>query len=64
MTLYAYNAWGKLVGAIEDEGDCPAGCETTTDEPPGAPYQDGHWPFYLADGWELVEVVHKLAVTR
>lgn len=64
MTHYAYNGWGKLVGSIEDTGDCPTGCETTTDCPPDAPYPDGFWPFYLTDGWELVEVVPKLAVCR
>lgn len=61
MTLYAYNGWGKLAGSIEDEGDCPAGCETTPDEPPEAPYPDGQWPYYFSHGWELVEVVPKLA---
>lgn len=61
MSLYAYNAYLSLVGSIEDEGDCPAGCETTTDAPPEAPYPDGFWPHYLPDGWELLEVVPKLA---
>lgn len=61
MPLYAYNAFLKLVGSVEDDGDCPAGCETTTDCPPEAPYPDGRWPFYLDDGWELVEFIPKLA---
>lgn len=62
MTCYAYNGYLRLIGSIEDDNDCPAGCETTTDEPPAAPYLDGWWPHYIDDAWELVEVVPKLAV--
>lgn len=58
---YAYNGFLRLVGSIEDDNDCPAGCEATDEEPPAAPYPDGHWPHFIDDQWELVEVVSKLA---
>lgn len=61
MTYYAYNAFLRLVCEVDHPGNCPPGCEFTTDEPPAAPWPDGFWPHYLDDGWELTEVQHLLA---
>lgn len=54
--LYTYNAYLRYSGMVEHADDCPAMCQCTEEEPPPTPWPDGHWPYYLDNGWELVEV--------
>ena len=53
---YMYNAYLRYSGMVEHPDDCHPMCQVTVDEPPPTPWPDGHWPYYLDNGWELVEV--------
>lgn len=52
---HMYNAYLRYCGSVDHPGDCDAGCEVTEDPPP-TEWPEGYWPFYLDDGWELVEI--------
>lgn len=56
MKYYMYNAYLRFSGIVDHPDDCDPMCQVTQDEPPSTPWPDGFWPYYLDDGWELVEV--------
>ena len=53
---YMYSATLRYAGFVDHPDDCLPMCTCTTDEPPATPWPDGHWPYYLDNGWELIEV--------
>lgn len=58
MQYHAYNGFLQYVVTVDHPDNCPPLCECTIDPLPETPWGEGYWPFYLDDGWELLDISH------